>query len=300
MARTNKELESTVFEKFNSYINKLKYRDKLTCNVYHYTKTDSNVISILKDRRLLMREYRDLREELKPTLNLLETKIFNRTLQCGNIKYDENTFTTIWEAFEYYRSKLRVFIASFSLSGDDPSLWRAFGERSNGFSIEVAKENFVETPQDRWPNINVMMKIYYGKDELEKFCEKISEALWLLERYPCYYRKGLPVLFCKIIPELPRFLPNEIPHRFANQQEYRLYAMDIGITKERQIPSSQIKEIEGKPRVYSEELLSENIVEILVGAKNNFESARTKIITGLNSCFSEERLYNIIKQSTPV
>lgn len=289
---------NNTFKKLDIYLSKLERGDNLENDVYHYTKNFDNLISILKDKRLLMKDYAKLEEEIVYACNFLKTKIPDVQLISG-VKIEGETFISFWKAFEAYRSKLRVYLCSFSLSADDQNLWRTFGRRGKGFCIRFSK-NYFNTNDLTKSNPDVKVKMYYGQDELRKFSMQIEKVLSILRKEKNLNKKryGCGELLTRIIPQLPCFLPNNPPYFFANQQEYRLYTMDHGFSQDLRIPDCQIEKINGIERVRSQKFSPENIVEVLVGPANkDFDKIKADIIEQLSDYFSKEQLLTFVKRS---
>ncbi len=236
--------------------------------------------------------YLDKNDEVSESMCVLRDRIkyWNKKL-----KYPLGELETFGKCFEYYVEKLRFFTLSFSLSEDDPELWKRFGGKKNGFAIRLDKGYLEEKPYswDRNIPFNGIMKVSYGKETLYKLADSVSKILIHLDKVddPKKYQECIIDVYSKLIPQLPKTL-NEC---YVIENEYRLYTQDIGISEDLRISDDLIfYDNEYNPYLLSDPFSLMHVREILIGANNNLEATKEKIYSKLRRYFSQEELNNII------
>jgi hypothetical protein len=306
-----KKSDEKMKDSSDSLLRDLLEKDKLAEDVYHYTNCYENIINIMKERRLIMSMHTQLPEdvfeeishdneddEISYALDILRRHVlWNKELKYPSQKISQ--LKTFGQCVEFYVKNLRFFTTSFSLNRDNSKLWQTFGGKNSGFCLRIGKDHFEDEPYfwnpKKPPNITV--RISYGADALHRVANLYLEKIKHLEiksNDPSKYWNVLIDIFTDLISRLPESLRKD----YEPENEYRLYAMDIGFSPEQRISQDIISCKNRRYILYSDKIHPKNLKEILIGSKNDFDRIKHKMQQDLYHYFSEEELSAIeIKRS---
>lgn len=295
-------------KKTRSLLKRFSQEDQLKEDVYHYTDSYQTLINILKEKHLRMFkggrtpidkvEDNEIDEEISHCFLVLKEIIseWDKKLKFSSLNPSVKV-DTFGSYFEFWVKSIRFFTASFSISRDDPLLWRLshFEKRGARFSIKIAKDYFrckEEEKEYKWSNVQppiIPIRIGYNDDHINQLANTISQELQHLEKKKsrCKYLNGIYNIYKNITPILPKFLSP----CYKNEKEYRIYTLDIGHNPEERISPNIINEELGYQYVNSEEINSQHIKEVIIWSpKDKFEEIKSNILTDLKNDFDEKEL----------